>query len=118
MSANESILTSVKKYLGITEEYTHFDEDIIMDINGVFVVLNQLGVGPSAGYSITDETATWGDFADLSYIQAVKPYVCMRVKLLFDPPTSSFVLSSLENQIKEYEWRINVMIDPSSINGG
>ena len=113
---NESILLTVKKALGIVEEYRYFDADIIMHINGILMILNQLGIGPKEGFSIKDETDSWDDFCDLRYIEAVKPYVCMRVRLLFDPPTTSFVLSSLENQIKEYEWRLNVMVDPSRVN--
>ena len=115
MHENDSILNTVKKYLGIVEEYRHFDQDIVMHINGIFMILNQLGIGPSTGFSIEDETTTWSDFTDTTFIEAVRPYVCMRVRLLFDPPTSSFVLSSLENQIKEYEWRLNVMVDPSTM---
>lgn len=108
-----SILTSVKKMLGITEEYAYFDHDIVMHINSVFMILNQLGIGPSQGFSITDDTQLWSDFVDLTRIEAVKSYVYLRVRILFDPPSSSFVLNSMENQIKELEWRLNVMVDPA-----
>lgn len=104
----ESILTSVKKLLGIDEAYEHFDTDIILHINSVFMILKQLGVGPSAGYSIIDKNDIWSDFIeDVSKIQAVKSYVYLKVRLLFDPPTSSSVMESMNRMIGEYEWRLN-----------
>jgi hypothetical protein len=110
----ESILTSIKKLLGITEEYDHFDPDIIMHINSVFMVLTQLGVGPSEGFRIEDELTTWDDFIstdDLRF-EAVKSYMHMRVKLLFDPPLSNAVIESMNKMINEFEWRLNVAADP------
>lgn len=105
----ESILTSIKKLLGIEEEYEHFDSDIIMHINSVFMVLNQLGVGPSEGFSIEDDTSVWADFmSGNSNIEAVKSYIYLKVKLLFDPPLSSAAIESIKRMIDEYEWRLNV----------
>lgn len=106
----ESILTSIKKLLGIAEDYEHFDADIIMHINSVLMILTQLGVGPSEGFSIDDETATWEDFLknDITKLSAVKTYVYMKVRLVFDPPTGSALLQSMNDSIKEYEWRLNV----------
>ena len=105
----ESILTSIKKLLGIDEEYEHFDSDIIMHVNSVFMILNQLGVGPTEGFSIKDKTATWEDFVtDLTKVEAIKSYVYLKVKLLFDPPLSSSVMESINRTISELEWRINV----------
>lgn len=108
----DSILTSIKKLLGIAEEYDHFDSDLIMHINSVFMVLNQLGVGPVEGFSITDKTETWEDFTqnDLM-IQSVKSYVYLKVRLLFDPPSSSAVMESINRQISELEWRLNLSVD-------
>lgn len=104
----DSILTSVKKLLGIDDEYTHFDVDIIMHINSVFAVLTQLGVGPSEGFSITDSYSTWDDFFQKTpHMEMVKSYMYMKVRLMFDPPTSSSVLSAMERQISELEWRLN-----------
>lgn len=104
-----SILTSIKKLLGIVEEYTHFDDDIIMHINSVFSTLSQIGVGPSEGFIITNSYTTWDAFTtDKFILSAVKPYVYLKVKLLFDPPTNSSVLSSMERQISELEWRLNL----------
>ena len=106
----ESILTSIKKLLGIEEDYEHFDPEIIMHINTVLGDLNQLGVGPSEGFTIEDETATWMDFIPDSTpvkLDGVKSYIYMRVKLLFDPPSSSSVLASYERQIEKLEWRLN-----------
>lgn len=109
----ESILTSIKKMLGISEEYTHFDEDLIMHINSALAVLCQLGVGPSEGFFITNKSAVWSDFVpDLSKLQFIKTYVYQKVKLLFDPPQSSAAIQALNESIKEFEWRINVQVDP------
>ena len=110
----ESILTSIKKLLGIAEEYEHFDNDIIMHINSVFMILTQLGVGPSKGFVITDSSASWDDFLPEGgeKLQAVKTYMYMKVRLMFDPPTSSAVMESTNRMINELEWRLNVAVDP------
>lgn len=105
---NESILTSIKAQLGIQEEYTAFDQQIIMHINSVLMVLNQLGVGPTAGFIISDKTATWNDFLSSDKnLEAMKSYVGMRVRMLFDPPTTSIVAESMNRMINEFEWRLN-----------
>ena len=105
----ESILTSIKKLLGITEEYDQFDPDIIMHINSVFMILTQLGVGPAEGFSIEDDTAVWTDFIqDVKKLESVKTYVYLKVKLAFDPPLSSAVIESMNRLINELEWRLNV----------
>ena len=109
----ESILTSIKKLLGISEEYEHFDADLIMHINSVFSILTQLGVGPVKGFSITDSSATWHDFIqDNTKIELVKSYVNLKVRLLFDPPLSSAVIEAMNRMIAEFEWRLNVAVDP------
>ena len=113
----DSILTSIKKLLGITEEYTHFDPDIITHINSAFFTLTQLGVGPSEGFSIKNSSATWDDFlsnAKSKNLEAVKSYVYLKVKLLFDPPLTSSVTEAIKSQISEYEWRLNVEADNSN----
>ena len=107
----DSILNSVKKKLGIQEDYTHFDEDIIIDINSVFMILNQLGVGPDEPFTIEDEDAYWEDFIDNTRIEAVKSYMYMKVRLMFDPPTSGFLVDSLNKQIAELEWRMLVQAE-------
>lgn len=113
----ESILTSIKKLLGIAEEYEHFDADLIMHINSVFSILTQLGVGPSEGFSIEDEIAVWTDFiSEKSKIELVKSYMHLKVKLLFDPPLSSSVMDAMNRQISEFEWRLNVAVDPAAEN--
>lgn len=107
-----SILTSIKKMLGVAEDYTEFDEDIITHINSVFLNLTQLGVGPEEGFMIKDDTAVWEDFIDDSIrLQAVKTYMYLKVKLLFDPPLSSSVTESFTRMIAELEWRLNVAVD-------
>ena len=106
---DESILTSIKKLLGVPEDYEHFDQDIIMHINSVFMILNQIGVGPSDGFSISDKTAIWSDFiSDSNKFEAVKSYMHMKVKLMFDPPLQSSVIECMNRMINEMEWRLNV----------
>lgn len=108
----ESILTSIKKLLGIAEEYEHFDPDIIMHINTVFMILNQIGVGPSEGFTIEDETSVWTDFIpETTRLEAVKTYVYLKVRLLFDPPLNSTVIESINRTISELEWRLNVAVE-------
>lgn len=103
----DSVLTSIKKLLGIPSEYTQFDVDIIMHINSTFMILNQLGVGPDKPARIEDQLNTWHEiFGDIENIEAVKSYIYLKVRLLFDPPTSSFVLESMNRQINEFEWRL------------
>ena len=105
----ESILDSIKKLLGISDNYTQFDSDIIMHINTVFLNLTQLGVGPETGFYIEDNGAVWSDFiGDDVNLNAVKTYVYLKVKLLFDPPLSSAVIESTNRMISELEWRLNV----------
>lgn len=111
---DDSILTSIKKLLGIDEEYTQFDDDVIMHINTVFLNLNQLGVGPDEGFYIEDDTADWSDFTDIETnmpLQAIKTYMYLKVKLLFDPPLSSSVIDAIDRQIAELEWRLNAAVD-------
>lgn len=109
----ESILTSIKKMLGITEEYTHFDEDLIMHINSIFMVLQQIGVGPEKAFFIEDSTSTWADFLDdPTQLQIVKSYMALRVGMVFDPPQSSVVAEAKKQLIAEFEWRLNVAVDP------
>jgi hypothetical protein len=104
-----SILTSTKKVLGISEEYTAFDEDIIMHINTAFSTLNQIGLGPAEGFQIVDATAVWSDFlAGDIRLNNVKSYMFMRVKLMFDPPSTSYLITSMQNQINQLEWRLSI----------
>lgn len=104
----ESILTSVKKHLGIMEEYTHFDDVIIEHINTVFFTLKQMGVGPKEGFYIEDDKMFWEDYIEdpMTY-QAVKSYMQKKVQLLFDPPLSSAHIEAINRQIAELEWRLN-----------
>jgi len=106
----ESILNSIKKMLGIEADYKHFDPELIIFINSALGICFQLGVGDDklTPFSITGENDLWEDFVSNDQIETVKSYVFMKVKLLFDPPTSSAVLSSYQELIKEFEWRCNV----------
>ena len=111
----ESILTSIKKLLGIAEEYEHFDQDLIMHINSVFMILTQLGVGPSTGFMITDAAASWDDFLvnGEKNLEAIKTYVYLKVKLAFDPPSSSSNTELYKSLVSELEWRLNVNAESS-----
>lgn len=108
----DSILTSIKKLLGVPEEYGQFDQDIIIHINSAFMILTQMGVGPEDGFTISDSKTTWSEFTnDDKKIEAVKSYVYMKVKLLFDPPASSSVMEAINRSISELEWRLNIAVD-------
>lgn len=105
----QSILISTKKILGLAPDYTVFDLDIITHINTALTTLTQLGVGPAEGFMIEDDEAEWGDFLseDLMLNQA-KTYVYLKVRLVFDPPVTSFAIAAFEKQIQEIEWRLSV----------
>jgi hypothetical protein len=107
----ESILTSTKKVLGIHPDDDSFDHDIITHINSAFSNLQQLGIGPSEGFVIVDEEPVWEDFIDgpLPVISQLKICIFLRVRMLFDPPTTSYLLGALEKQIQEHEWRLNTL---------
>lgn len=112
-----SILTSIKKMLGIDEEYDCFDTDLIVHINSVFMILTQMGVGPSEGFTISDKTTAWNEFLqDTKKLESVRSYVYLKVKLLFDPPLSSAVMDATNRLISELEWRLNVAGEEESQN--
>lgn len=111
----ESILTSIKKLIGITEECTDFDIDIIMHINSVLSILCQIGVGPSEGFSIEDSSATWDEFIESnSKLEMVKSYVYLKVRMMFDPPINGAVMEAMKRNIDELEWRMNISVDPGA----
>jgi hypothetical protein len=121
----QSILTSTKKILGIAEDYIVFDLDIITHINTAFSTLTQLGVGPADGFMIEDATALWTDFDpvdDNINFNSVRSYVFLKVKQLFDPPTTSYLIDATQKQIEELEWRLNVdrehteYVDPDPVD--
>lgn len=104
-----SILNSVKKSIGLMPEYDAFDDTIIMHINSVFMILSQVGIGPSKGFRIEDSSAEWSDFlsAEDENYESVKSYMAMKVRLLFDPPSSSTHMDCIKQLISELEWRLN-----------
>lgn len=111
----DSILDTIKKLSGIESSYEHFDSDLIVAINTAFFSLNQLGLGPSNGFSITSKEEEWSDYLpedDHNY-EAVKTYIQLKTRLLFDPPSSSFVLEAINRQISELEWRLEVHVGNS-----
>lgn len=105
----ESILKSTKKVLGLGPTYTVFDHDVVQHINTAFSILQQLGIGPDEGFMIEDETQKWADFpVSILQLNLVKSIIQLRVKMLFDPPTLSFMIEAMEKQIAELEWRANL----------
>lgn len=107
-----SILVSTKAALGVPEEHTAFDAMILMHINSVLSTLEQLGVGPDGGLYVTSKSQEWADLIGTdNRLNAVKSYMHLRVKMLFDPPDIGFVLTAMKEQIKEAEWRLNVTVD-------
>lgn len=110
----DSILISIKKLLGIDALCDQFDMDIIIHINSALMVLNQLGVGPPEGFTVTSNSETWNDFLKGNQmIESVKTYVYLKVRLVFDPPQTSSVIEAINRQISELEWRLNVAVDPA-----
>lgn len=107
----QSILLTTKKMLGIAEEYHAFDLDIIIHINSVFLNLNQLGIGPITPFQITGVDEVWSDFVDVLKVPGVQTYVYLKTRLLFDPPTNSFLVDNMQKQIAELEWRMNVQVE-------
>lgn len=113
----DSILTSIKKMLGVTQECTDFDVDIIIHINTALSILTQLGVGPPEGFFIEDATTTWDDYinGDSSF-NDVKTYIYLKVKTIFDPPQSSVIMAAYKETIKELEWRLNVTAETDPVS--
>ena len=107
-NSNNSILNSIKKLLGITEEQTDFDMDIIIHINTTLTILNDLGVGPEEGFVIEDSSATWDEYiTDRRKFDKIKTYVYLKVRLYFDPPQNASLKEAMEKQAAELEWRLN-----------
>ncbi len=116
---SDSILVSVKKMMGIEPEYTHFDTDLILHTNSVLMTLTQIGIGPAQGFAITGTDETWQDLlGERKDLEGAKSYIYIKVRLVFDPPTSSFVIESLGRTASEIEWRLNVQVEGGETNGG
>lgn len=114
---SNSILETVKTALGVELDYSGFDNDIILGINTALMTLNQLGIGPENGFKIIGSEEEWDDFliSDVN-VEAARSYIVLKTRLLFDPPSSSFVLESINQQIKELEWRLVVQIESPVIS--
>lgn len=111
----QSILMGTKKILGLPSDYTAFDHDVITHINSAFSTLSQLGIGPSEGFMIEDNAKTWDDFVDPNNnLNGVRSYIYLKVRMLFDPPTTSFLIEAMNKQIQEMEWRLNVVREGAS----
>lgn len=105
----QSILKSVKKTLNLDASYTAFDQDVLTHINTVFAILSQIGIGPEQGFMIEDDTTEWSAYTgDDLFLNMVKSYVYLRVRLLFDPPTTSYLITAQEKQIEEMEVRMSI----------
>lgn len=105
---SESILLSTKKKNNVAADYTAFDDDFISYINAALAELNQLGIGPAEGLFIEDKYNTWDEFYVDPRLNAVQTFVGLRVRLMFDPPATSFAITMMEDQLKEMGWRLLV----------
>lgn len=111
MAEESSILKTIRPCVGIPNDYSVFDTELIADINSVFAVLHQLGVGASP-FKITGEDETWDSYmAPSDNLEEIKTYMRDRVKLMFDPPMNSFLVDVIQKRIAEFEWRINSEVD-------
>lgn len=112
---DNSILNTVKKAVGLMPEYDAFDDVLIMHINSVFMILSQVGVGPKNGFRIEDASDEWDDYLtdETENLEAVKSYICLKVRLLFDPPSSSTHMQAIKDSVSEFEWRLNIEAEES-----
>lgn len=109
---DEGILTTIKKMLGLDEEYTPFDMDVMVFINGAMMALCQMGVGPKEGFTISGYTETWAEFlVNPVNLESAKTYIYLQVRMLFDPPTNSFVMEAMKRQCEEILFRLNVQAE-------
>ena len=116
MGYTESILDSIKKLLGPSVDYNQFDQDIITHINTALMDLNRIGIGPPEGFSIKDSSSVWKDFInDLTKFEGIKTYVYLSVKLVFDPPSNSSVLASMEKRLDKLEWTLNSTVNTAEV---
>ena len=108
----ESILTSIKKLLGIQEDYTHFDDEIVIHINSAFMSAGMIGLGPPSGFTIKDKTTKWEEFVgDRKDLEAIRTYIWHKVRVAFDPPQTGPLVEAINNQINELEWRLNIQVE-------
>jgi len=106
----DSILLTIRKMLGITADFDGFDTDIIVALNTAFMSLNQLGIGPSVGFVVSDEEQVWSDFlGTTTNLDGIKSYIYLKTRLLFDPPSNGFLVASIDRQLTELEWRLTVL---------
>lgn len=109
---DESILQSIKDAASVSQEDDAFDQELILHINSVFMTLRQLGVGPETPFFISDSSSTWSEFTtDMGILPMIKAYVALRVRAMFDPPTSSSLATAIDNKIAEFEWRLGIECD-------
>lgn len=118
---NESILSTVKKLLGVTDDYDYFDQDLLIHINSALMSLSQIGVCPSQDFYTLDKDTTWSEYLGYDYQEnidfgSIKSYIYLKVKLLFDPPQNSFTIEAINKMITEMEWRIYIVSENK--NGG
>lgn len=114
----DSILNTIKKMLGLEADYTPFDAELVVHINSAIMALRQIGVGPATGFAIQGSDSVWSDLiGDNTKLEALKSYIYLKVRTVFDPPSSSIAMDAIQKQIDEYEWRLNVEVDPGSKEG-
>lgn len=109
---DNSILTSIKKLLGIDSTDTNFDTDIIIGINSALLSVQQLGIGPTTGFSISSTSEKWSDLLGTrTDLDAVKTYIYQKTRLAFDPPQNSFLVEAINKQLTELEFRLNIQAE-------
>ena len=116
----ESILDSIKKFIGLSIDDDTFDDELLMLINGIFMALQQIGVGPQNSlFHIEDNSSTWSDYLENpNELSMVQTYIAIRVRLVFDPPQSSALEQALKQEVAEYEWRLNIKVDDYHVEEG
>ena len=113
----DSILISIKSMLGVQEEFTGFDGTIMSAINTAIFSLNQVGIGPVDGMTVVSTDQTWSELYDgVSNLEAVKSYIYLKTKLIFDPPATSFLLQSIDSQMTEALWRLSIEVEPDYVS--
>ena len=113
MDSMDSILVTIRSGLGVDLDFSGFDGEIIMAVNSAIFSLSQLGVGPEVEFAVTGIDETWEElFGEVSNLQGVKSYILVKTRLVFDPPTTSFLIGAVERQNSELEWRLMIEVDP------
>ena len=113
----DSILNTIKKLLGIDADDDSFDVDITIGINAAIFNLSQMGVGPNNSFILTSVDQKWSDYMGTNVVnlESIKKYLYLKTKMVFDPPTNSTVIESINNTLKEIEWRMMLAVETNNL---